>query len=327
MPLVENSTLQAIARAAADFDKTNDPKAAAKLADLTRHALPGKTWRDFHRLLGFPEALTLDQEPGVAIHLYHELVAPYKKVPPLLEMHFRDLARLQLELYAWEGIRDAELQYRAEQGELEEQKRRFEQDREVSATAPNLFEKGLCRQPDSSGKFRNQSELLILLRDSLRLRQYDGLEDVLARLYGEDLAPDHERGVLICVNCRHLMKPKGDEPKDDDEFNTLLTLIEDEHRDVMKAWDIEIRSKRFTQAEKRTRLAATKEDHWMNRQGDRLRQAIDRKLRFTVTLLQVLGLAQKKQPTRLTKRGRKTSVARPKGRKRRRTTHRMRWMA
>ncbi|HEV2425404.1 MAG TPA: hypothetical protein VGZ29_11310, partial [Terriglobia bacterium] len=66
------------------------------LANLKRH---------FARLAGVPEALALDQEPGAAIHLYQELIAPYEPAPALLAMHFRDLARLQLELEAWEGIR------------------------------------------------------------------------------------------------------------------------------------------------------------------------------------------------------------------------------
>ena len=56
--------------------------------------------RHFGRLVGVPEALALDQEPGAAIHLYHELIAPYEPAPALLAMHFRDLARLQLELQA-----------------------------------------------------------------------------------------------------------------------------------------------------------------------------------------------------------------------------------
>ena len=76
------------------------------LANLKRH---------FGRLVGVPEALALDQEPGAAVHLYHELIAPYEPAPALLAMHFRDLARLQLELQAWEGIPDAGMNFRAEQ--------------------------------------------------------------------------------------------------------------------------------------------------------------------------------------------------------------------
>jgi len=64
--------------------------------------------------------------------------------PPVLEMQFRGLARLQPELSAWEAIRDAELQYRSQPAEFEERKLRFEENREVGVTAPNLFETGLC---------------------------------------------------------------------------------------------------------------------------------------------------------------------------------------
>lgn len=305
--------LDEIERAAGNLEKTNSPKAAAEVAELTRHALPAKTWRDFHRLLGFPESLSLDLEPGAAIHLYHELIAPYQKVPhgklpPLLDMHFRDLARLQLELQAWEAIRDAELQNRAEQAELAEEKNRYEQDRQVGAIAPDVFEKGLSRQPDSPAKFREQSECLILLKHSLRQREFDGMEGVLERLYGNDLTANPERGQLISLYFRHLTDPEDAEPLDDEQFKILVTMVDDEYRDVMKAWELELLTKSRTEAAKRASFAPTRQDHWMNRQGDRLRQAIDRKMRFTVTLLKVLGLAEKNRPTRSKKR-RKTRRA------------------
>ncbi len=89
---------RAIGQIAGYLDRLDDPKAAAELAAFTRDALPAKTWRDFHRLLGFAEALVLDQESGAAIYVYQELIASYKNVPPLVAMQFRDTARLQLEL-------------------------------------------------------------------------------------------------------------------------------------------------------------------------------------------------------------------------------------
>ena len=54
-------------------------------------------------LLGLAEARTLNQEPGDALRLYHELIAPYEPGPALLAMHFQDLARLHLELEAGGG--------------------------------------------------------------------------------------------------------------------------------------------------------------------------------------------------------------------------------
>ncbi len=66
---------RAIGQIAGYLDRLDDPKAVAELAVFTRDALPAKTWRDFHRLLGFAEALVLDQEPGAAIYVYQELIA------------------------------------------------------------------------------------------------------------------------------------------------------------------------------------------------------------------------------------------------------------
>ncbi|HEY6291200.1 MAG TPA: hypothetical protein VI455_06500, partial [Terriglobia bacterium] len=50
------------------------------------------------RLLGLAHARTLNQEPGMAEALYRRLIAPYEPAPPLLALHFQDLARLCLEL-------------------------------------------------------------------------------------------------------------------------------------------------------------------------------------------------------------------------------------
>ena len=58
----------------------------------------------------------------------------------------------------------------------------------------------------------------------------------------------------------------------------------------MAAWEQALSERRITSAESQARLASTREDHWMNRQGDRLRQAIDRKMRFAPILLKMLGL-------------------------------------
>jgi len=321
MPQRNRLASAAAAPAAGDPSKHNNPgkdnnpsdintaKPEAEFVELARRRVSAQNTRDFRRLLGFPEALTLDQQPGAAIHLYHELIAPYektphKKAPALLAMHFRDLARLQLELQAWEAIRDAEMKHRAEQVEIEVSRRRFQMDREVGATAPNLFEKGLCRQPDSSGKFRNQSECLTFIKGSLWRREFSDLQAPLERLYGKDLIPEHERGQIIGAACLDLMKPQGDKPPDDDEIKQIMMMIDDEHRDVMRAWELEILEKTITESEKRGRLAPTREDHWMNRQGERLRQAIDRKMKFTVALLKVLGLAEKNKPTHRKRRRR-----------------------
>src|SRR5215471_3075406 len=50
--------------------------------------------KPLERLLGLAEARTLHHEPGAALKLYRELVAPYEPAPALLARHFQDLARL-----------------------------------------------------------------------------------------------------------------------------------------------------------------------------------------------------------------------------------------
>ncbi len=54
--------------------------------------------------------------------LYRELISPYQRpgqpAPPMLATHFHDLARLRLELEAWEHIRDAQIEERWRQSAI-----------------------------------------------------------------------------------------------------------------------------------------------------------------------------------------------------------------
>lgn len=247
----------------------------------------------FGRLPGGPEAINLKPEPGAAIHLYKELIAPYEPAPPaLLSMHFRDLARLQLELEAWEGIRDAEMEHLAQQNELEMRRRHREVDRELEPVATDVFETSLCRVPDSLARVKDQRECLLALKLYLRQREFAALEPILRRLYGKGLHPDHERGQIICIQCRTCMKAEDPYCLSDEQLNQLIGLVEAEERDTLEAQEIALSEKQVSITAAKARLALTRDDHWMNRQRDRLRQAIDRKMRFTPALLQVLGLAQ-----------------------------------
>jgi hypothetical protein len=251
------------------------------------------TQRQFGRLPGGPEAIALKPEPGAAIHLYKELIAPYEPAPPaLLSMHFRDLARLQLELEAWEGIRDAEMEHRAQQSELEIRRRQREVDRELEPVVTDVFETGLSRMADSLARVKDQHESLLALKLYLRRREFAAMDPVLRRLYGKGLHPDHERGQIICIQCRTCMKAEDPYCLSDEQLNQLIGLVEAEERDTLEAQEIALSERQVSIAAAKARLALTRDDHWMNRQRDRLRQAIDRKMRFTPALLQVLGLAR-----------------------------------
>lgn len=145
--------------------------------------------RNFDRLLGLPESRLLDQEVGTGVHIYKGLVAPYEPAPPLLAMVFRDLARLQVEMQGLERIRDARLEYRDQQTQLEVNRRRREMDRELAATAKDIFENCLCRQPDSVGKFQDQCRALLVLKSLLKEDRYDQMHPSLKRLHGKTLLP------------------------------------------------------------------------------------------------------------------------------------------
>ena len=106
------------------------------------------------RLLGLTEARTLHHEPGAALKLYRELIAPYEPAPALLARHFQDLARLYLELEACESIRDALLDHRAQQNTIEVPSRYHEMDAELDVAPKEVFERGLQDLPDSPAKLK-----------------------------------------------------------------------------------------------------------------------------------------------------------------------------
>lgn len=64
-------------------------------------------------------------------------------------MHFQDLAPRHLELEAWERIRDAQLEHRWQQNDVERRRRYQEMERDLAATAAQLLEHGLCHLDDS----------------------------------------------------------------------------------------------------------------------------------------------------------------------------------
>ncbi|HEY6293241.1 MAG TPA: hypothetical protein VI455_16945, partial [Terriglobia bacterium] len=119
----------------------------------------------------------------------------------------------------------------------------------------------------------------------------------LRRLYGKDLNPDYERGQLVCFDGKRLMNPEGREPVSDQEFDELLRLVDREEEDALEGYEIQLDERTVTGPASLTRLAPTREDHWMNAPGDRLRRAIDRNKRLLPKLLEALCLADRSRPT------------------------------
>ena len=293
MPIRKSPTLTPKRLAA---NQANAQKSTGPRTDEGKRQAILNLKRNFDRLLGLPESRLLDQQVGTGVHIYKELIAPYEPAPPLLAMVFRDLARLQVELQGLERIRDARMEYRDQQTQLEVNRTRRDMDRELRATAKDIFENGLCRQPDSFGKFNDQCEALLVLKSLLKQGRYDQMHPSLRRLYGKTLWPDHERGQIICASARSLMNPEAGEPLTEDQFKMLTGLVEAEEQDVMDAWDLALKEKTMTEAAGRSRLAPDRTDQWMNQQSDRLRLAIDRKTKLAAMLIKTLELTPAPRP-------------------------------
>jgi hypothetical protein len=243
------------------------------------------------RLLGLAEARTLRQDPGAAERLYEQLIAPYQPAPAILAMHFQDLARLHMELEAWERIRDAQLEHRWQQSDLERRRRYHQMERDLAATAKDLLERGLCRLDDSPAKFKKQADCFLVLKEHLRRRDFN-VGHLLEALWGKDLEPDRDRAQTICIRCQKLMTAEGSGARKKD-LDSLASLVDEEYRDAMASWALKLDENTMTRFACLAGLGVTTlEDQRMRREGQSLRQAIDREQRVINSVLRTLGLSK-----------------------------------
>jgi hypothetical protein len=300
-----NATQDAPADGAGSRKKTSERRAAANRRNAQKSTGPrsgpglervSKNLPPSNRLLGLAEARILRQQPGAAELLYRKLIAPYgPNVPALLAMHFQDLARLQLELQAWERIRDAELDHRAQQVAIKVRRLYREMDRELGVPPKDVFEKGLYNIEDSPAKFRMQFDALIVLKGQLQRGDFGVMGTPLRQLYGNALQPGYERAQLICIDCQRLMDPES-EPFSDGDMKLLLSLVEREIEDAMEGYELELDERTKTAEARLADLAPTRDDLWTDLQGDRLRRAIDRKQWVINGMMQASGLIYKPEP-------------------------------
>lgn len=248
------------------------------------------------RLLGLTEARTLHHQPGAALRLYRKLIAPYQPAPALLAQHFQDLARLYLELEAWECIRDAVVDHRAQQNTIEVRSSYREMDSELDVAPKEVFERGLYDLPDSPAKLKAQMECLTMLKNHLAQGQFENIGPALRKLYGRELNPKSEEAKLVCIDCQRLMDSQDSEPLNDQEFHDLLFVLEQEEQRAMDGYELELDKRTVTGAACVSRLAPRHQDQWMYLQGQRLRQAIDRKQWVITGLRQTPMLAQRYGP-------------------------------
>jgi hypothetical protein len=288
--------------AADSTNKTSSRKAAANRANAQKSTGP-RTERGLEqvvknlsepgpRLLGLAEARILKLEPGAAEQLYRKLIAPYDPAPPLLVLHFQDLARLQLELQALERIRDAQLEDRAQQTAIKVRRLYREMDRELGVPPKDVFEKGLYSIADSPAKFRMQCDALAVLKTQLQRRDFEAMGPALRQLYSNALNPGYERAQLICIDCQQLMNPDG-EPFSDEDLKLLLRLVDREIEDAMDGYALELDERTKTLEARLAELAPTRQDVWFSLEIDRLRRAVDRKQWVITGLLQTLKPPEK----------------------------------
>jgi len=279
----------------ANARKSTGPRTEVGKLRSSRNALKQRSTR----LLGEVESRLLGQAPGSAEELYRELIRPYERLgepaPPMLAMHFHDLARLRLELETWERIRDAQIEERWRQSDIELRRRLHKLQHDLPKTAEEVFEKGLAGLDESPARLRQQVQCLYLLRGHLERRDFD-FEPILQKLYGKDLNPGSDRAEIICMRCERLMHPEEREPLTDEEYEDLIGLIALEQRDATTAYGLYLDDAGMPAPARLARLGPTEEHRAMSLEGERLRNAIDRKQWVITGLLQTLGLHRREHP-------------------------------
>jgi hypothetical protein len=250
------------------------------------------------RLLGLTEVRTLHHQPGAALKLYREMIAPYEPAPALLARHIQDLARLYLELEALECIRDATLDHRAQQTTIHVRSSYREMDAELGVAPKEVFERGLHDLPDSPAKLKRQVDCLDTLKYHIERRDFDKIGPALRLLYGNELNPKSEEAKLVCIDCQRLMDPESGEPPSDQELSELLSLVDQQQQWAMSGYELELDKRTVTGSAAIARLAPQREDQWMYLQVERLRSAIDRKQWVITGLLQTPSLADRYGSTR-----------------------------
>jgi hypothetical protein len=176
------------------------------------------------------------------------------------------------------------------QNHLEQRRLFLEMERDLQGTTKQFLEEGLEAQPDSPAKFRKLARCLELLQVHLKERDFQ-MEPVLHYLYGRNLDATHDRAHTICIRCKKLLDANpGDQPLGESEFEELLDLVAAEERDALAAYGLALDQKTITRAACQARLGPGREDVWMDRRGEQLRNAIDRKQRVINDLLKILGL-------------------------------------
>jgi hypothetical protein len=271
-------------------NQANGRKSLGRIPPELRRKIEEMAARYPVRLLGLAETRVLNQDLGAAERLYRELIAPYEPdVPPLLAHNFQDLARYYLELEAWERIRDAQLEHRWEQNKHTQMRLAAEFERDLQGNVKQYMEGGLQSLPDSPAKFRMQVQCLEELSWKLNRHDFD-LKTQLTYLYGKDFAPKTDRAETLCFLCRRVMEvAPGEEPPKED-LERLLELINEEQLEVAGEHCLVREEKTMTRTACLALLGPTHEDLWMDRQGERLRQAIDRKQMLIMRLLKLYGI-------------------------------------
>jgi len=146
------------------------------------------------------------------------------------------------------------------------------------------------------------------------------MRPALGELYGNRLRPEYQRAQVIAVDCQRLMNPDQPQPSDA-EFQTLLSLVEEELKDARKGYELELDAQTITGAACLAELATRREEQWFYDQGERLRRALDRAKAMTPKFLKMLGLADASSQTK-SARARQVGLQRRAARRNRAKTRR-----
>ncbi len=256
--------------------RTEAGKARAKL-NAFKHSQYSASFRE--------SMIALGEDPQEFDRLYRDLLDAYQPTDPLWAKQVDDLAKLYWRQGRWERARSGVLRREMELLEVQQLRRKQEQNREsIDYLGAEVSEVGLRRLQDSSAKFEETLSHLQTILERAEQRDFSNdMKSYFLMLYGKKLT---YRGDQIARLFRRFAHPEWSHtPPNEASYTRLRNLLLEEIRGVREEYALFQRERlNISTAARDACLAPVgKQWTWMLRQENALDRAIDRKVKILIS--------------------------------------------
>ncbi|MGE5327690.1 MAG: hypothetical protein ACM3NO_11675, partial [Deltaproteobacteria bacterium] len=223
-------------------------------------------------------AQELGEDPLENQAMVEELIEAYRPANAAERMLVEDIAALRLQRRRSDRAQAGRQACAAEKLELERRRRQLEMRRNAPPEAfAALATLGICRAPDSAGKFKLMREYLQAVLDSIETRQFSrSAADMLRTIYGK--APD-KRALELVVAYEKLVESPPAKTGFDAGLEILLAELQQEQRTVAEELEIYKAEQMDVSAALQDASLAPEGNGWklLIRQANSIDRCLDRK--------------------------------------------------